>query len=335
LQKIQNNIPYSYFTFKLNSGIISSMIKRFQLLAILLIFLFVFDFAKNIKTGEIIHKTLSYGPQNSSVGCNTLSSCVPNFSSIIISPTPTLGIPEDKITENVQVGEKINAPIQNDYCLNIPVLTYHRIQPQSVAIERGQTAGSVDNGIFDQQMAYLMSNGYHTITAEDLVSALKNHLELPSKSIVITLDDGYENAYTYAYPVAQKYNLVLNLMISTGLVGNQDFLSWDRIKEMRNSGLVYFTNHTWSHYAVGHGLQEKIQYEIQTAKQQLEQYTGQVINIFTYPYGSFSPDAIQILQQDGFIGGFSTIPGRLQCESYIMTLHRTGIGNSPLSSYGL
>ena len=234
-----------------------------------------------------------------------------------------------------EVGEKINAPIQNDYCLNIPVLTYHRIQPQSVAIERGQTAGSVDNGIFDQQMAYLMSNGYHTITAEDLVSALKNHLELPSKSIVITLDDGYENAYTYAYPVAQKYNLVLNLMISTGLVGNQDFLSWDRIKEMRNSGLVYFTNHTWSHYAVGHGLQEKIQYEIQTAKQQLEQYTGQVINIFTYPYGSFSPDAIQILQQDGFIGGFSTIPGRLQCESYIMTLHRTGIGNSPLSSYGL
>ncbi|MBI2031075.1 MAG: polysaccharide deacetylase family protein [Candidatus Levybacteria bacterium] len=312
------------------------MIKRIQLLVVLLIFLFIFDFAKNIREGGIIHKTLSYSAeQNSSSDCNSLSNCTPIFSSALILPTPTLGIPENKITENVPVDEKINAPVQNDYCLTVPVLTYHRIQPQSIAVEKNQTAGSVDNEIFDQQMAYLSSSGYSTITAEELINALRNHTGLPAKSVVITLDDGYENAYTYAYLIAQKYQIKLNLMIATGLVGNQDFLIWDQIKEMRNSGLVYFTNHTWSHYAVGNGSYEKIQYEIQTAKGQLEQYTGQTINIFTYPYGSFSPNAIQILQQDGFIGGFSTIPGKVQCESYIMTLHRTSIGNSPLSSYGL
>jgi len=311
------------------------VIKKLQLLAVLLVFLFIFDFAKNIKEGEVVQKTLSYGSRQNSSVCNSLSSCAPNFSSALISPVPTLGIPEDKITENVLVDEKINAPIQNDYCLNIPVLTYHRVQPQSVAIEKNQTAGSVDNGIFDQQMAYLTSNGYHTITAEELVNALKNHTTLSPKSIVITLDDGYENAYTYAYPVAQKYNIIINLMISTGLVGNSDFLSWDQIKEMKTSGLVFLTSHTWSHYAIGHGPAEKIQYEIQTAREQLEQYTGQPINIFTYPYGSFSNNAIEILKNNGFIGGFSTIPGKLQCESYIMTLHRNRVGNAPLSAYGL
>ena len=292
----------------------------------------------NIKEGEIIHKTLSYGIGQNSFSlstCNSLSSCAPNFSSSIISPTPTLGIPENKITENVQVDEKINAPIQNDYCLNIPVLTYHRIQPQSVAIEAGQTAGSVDNGIFDQQMAYLVGNGYRTITAEDLVIALKNHSSLPAKSIVITLDDGYENAYIYAFPIAQKYNIMINLMVSTGLVGNHGFLSWDQIKEMKRSGLVFLTSHTWSHYAVGHGSLGKIQYEVQTSKQQLEQNTGQTVNIFAYPYGSFNNNVISTLQNDGFIGAFSTIPGFLQCDSFIMTLHRNRVGNAPLSSYGL
>lgn len=310
------------------------MIKKIQLLVVLLLFLFIFSFVRNARDG-IVPKTLSYGSgENFSSSCNSLSNCVPIYSSALVSFTPTPGIPENKITENVKI-EVTNAPVKNDYCINVPVLTYHRIQPQSVAIEKGQTAGSVDNEIFDQQMGYLASNGYHTITAGELVNALKNHSVLPSKTIIITLDDGYENAYTYAYPIAQKYNMVINLMISTGLVGNQDFLTWDQIKEMKNSGLVYFTNHTWSHYAVGHGSVEKIQYEIQTVKQQLEQYTGQAINIFTYPYGSFSPGAIEILRNDGFIGGFSTIPGKLQCESYIMTLHRTSIGNSPLSSYGL
>lgn len=314
------------------------MIKRIQLLAVLFILLLIFEFLGNIKEGEVINKTLSYGIGQKSFSlstCNSLSSCAPIFSSSIISPTPTLGIPENKITENVQVDEKINAPIQNDYCLNIPVLTYHRVQPQSAAIEKGQTSGSVDNGIFDHQIAYLVGNGYHTITAEDLVNALRNHSSLPAKSIVITLDDGYENAYTYAFPIAQRYNIMINLMVSTGLVGNSGFLSWDQIKEMKTSGLVFLTSHTWSHYAIGQGSSDKIQYEVQTSKQQIEQYTGQTVNVFTYPYGSFSPDAIKILQQDGFIGAFSTIPGTLQCESYIMTLHRTSIGNSPLSSYGL
>ncbi|OGH38332.1 MAG: hypothetical protein A3B44_01665 [Candidatus Levybacteria bacterium RIFCSPLOWO2_01_FULL_38_21] len=313
------------------------MIKRIQLLAVLIIFLFIFEYFGNVKKGEIIHKTMSYGYQSSPMVCNSLSFCTPVLSSNIITltSTPTLGIPEEKITENVKVDEKINTPLKNHYCLNVPVLTYHRIQPQSVAIEKGQTAGSVDNRVFDQQMAYLVSNGYHTITAEELVNALKNHSGLSPKSIVITLDDGYENAYSYALPIIRKYNVVINLMVATGLVGSPNFLSWDQIKEMKASGLVYLTSHTWSHYAIGRGSQDKIQYEIQTAKQQLEQNTGQAINIFAYPYGSFSPSAIQILQQDGFIGAFSTISGFLQCDSYIMTLHRSHIGNAPLSAYGL
>ncbi len=107
-------MPYSYFTFKLNSGIICLMIKKLQLLAVLLIFLFIFSFVKNIKEGGVIHKTLSYSAgQNSSSACNSLSNCVPIFSSATVSPTPTLGIPENKITENVKV-EITNVPVEND-----------------------------------------------------------------------------------------------------------------------------------------------------------------------------------------------------------------------------
>lgn len=221
------------------------------------------------------------------------------------------------------------------FCLNVPVLLYHHIQPQTQAVERGQTALSVDNGVFDQQMAYLVSSGYTTITAKTLVDALRNKNQVPSKSILVTLDDGYRDGFDYAYPIFQKYRITANLLIPTGLLGGSDYMSWDQLKEMKNSGLIYLIDHSWSHYSVNYGSADKIKYEINTARQQLQDNTGQTVDIFGYPYGGFNDLDISVLQQEGFAGAFSTIPGVWQCDSFIMALHRTRIGNAPLSYYGL
>lgn len=221
------------------------------------------------------------------------------------------------------------------FCLHVPVLMYHHIQPESVAKTLGQTALTVDDGIFDTQMQYLSQNGYTTLFANDFINALISKQSLPAKSVVITIDDGYEDNYIYALPILQKYGIKANIMIATGLMGNSNMLSWNQVKDLKNSGLVYFTNHTWSHYAINHGLQDKIESEINTAQKQIQENTGEVVNVFTYPYGSFNDNAISTLQKLGIIGAFSEIPGQTQCDSFLMTLHRTRIGNSSLSYYGL
>jgi len=221
------------------------------------------------------------------------------------------------------------------YCLNVPVLFYHHIQPQSQAIDKGQTATSVNNEVFDQQIQYLISRGYTFLTAKELVDALRTKSQVPAKSIVVTLDDGYLDSYQYAYPIFKKYNIKANFMIATGLLGGSDYMVWEQVKKMAGSGLIYFMDHTWSHYGVGYGTADKIRYEISMAKQQLQENTGQTIDIFAYPYGSFNDLSINILKQEGFVGAFSTIFGDWQCDSFIMALHRRRIGNAPLSYYGL
>lgn len=225
-------------------------------------------------------------------------------------------------------------PIPSGYCLNVPVLFYHHIQPQADAIANKHTAQSVDAGIFDQQMAYLNQKGYTTISALDLVSALKNHTGLPGNSVVVTLDDGYIDQFMHALPIARKYNIKLSLLIASGLLNNSGFMNWGQVNEIKNSG-GYIVDHTWSHYSLPAGSVEKIKYEVETAKSQIEQYTGQKVNVFGYPYGSFDNRSIQVLNEDGFLGAFSTLPGTYQCDSFIMALHRTRIGNSSLAYYGL
>ncbi len=253
-----------------------------------------------------------------------IQSLVPILSTHAI-PTPTPN-------ENLQ-------PVSG-YCLRVPVLMYHHVQPEAVAVSRGQTGLTVDPGIFDQQMNYVVTHGYTPITAEQLVLALRNHTGLPEKSIVITLDDGYQDNFDFAYPIFQKYHVVANLMVATGLlggVGNNTYYTWDELAQMVNSGLLYASDHTWSHYSMGSSTVQKDQTEIMTAKQQLESHLGKPQTIFTYPYGTGynNPRVIQELIEDGFIGAFSTIGGSWQCDSYMYALRRIRIGNAPLSGYGL
>ncbi len=221
------------------------------------------------------------------------------------------------------------------YCLRVPVLMYHHIQPEAQSREKGQTSLTVDNGFFDQQMSYLVQAGYTSIFANELTDALRNHTGLPAKSVVITMDDGYSDNFTYALPVLQKYNLKANIMLASGLMGNGDMLTWDQVKGLKSSGLIYFTNHTWSHYAISNNNQEKVNMEIDTGKSVIENQTGQSVNVFTYPYGAFNNNSIAILAQKGYASAFTEIPGQYQCDSFIMTLHRTRVGNSSLLNYGL
>jgi peptidoglycan/xylan/chitin deacetylase (PgdA/CDA1 family) len=242
----------------------------------------------------------------------------------ILTPTPT--------TEPTVTPTPSPTPLSG-YCLRVPVLMYHHIQPQQMAIDKKETSLNVDSGTFDQHMAYLVSQGYTTITADQLVNALISHSPLPAKSIVLTFDDGYKDNFEYAHPIIQKYNLTAHLALATGLVGGENYLSWDQVRQMAGSGRWHIINHTWSHYSLGRGDSAKITYEVTTAKQQIQDNTGQSTDIFVYPYGTLG--GFGTLKELGVKGAFSTIPGQLQCDSILFQLRRTRVGNSPLSSYGL
>lgn len=243
------------------------------------------------------------------------------------SPSPTL-IPTPTI-------------VYTGYCLNVPVLYYHHTAPSEIAKTRGFSSLNVDAGVFDEQMGYLASHGFTTIFAEDLVNALKNHSPLPPKSVVVTLDDSYDDVYSYAFQSAKKYNTKLTVFVPTGLLGGNSatnsYYTWGQLQEMVNSGLVEAENHTWSHYSMGTKGSEKDQYEIKTAEDQLQQNLGKHSAVFAYPYGTNATSSFvqQELAQFGFIGAFSTIGGTYQCDSFIFSLHRTRIGNALFPAYGI
>ena len=63
---------------------------------------------------------------------------------------------------------------------------------------------------FEKQMQYLIDNNWTFFTMSELV---EKKATLPSKSIAITFDDGYEDNFTNAFPILKKYNAKATIYI--------------------------------------------------------------------------------------------------------------------------
>ena len=116
-------------------------------------------------------------------------------------------------------------------------LMYH-----SVDGEKGK--GGIFAEEFEEHIKWIKDK--KTFKMEELKSL---NYTLPQNSILITFDDGYKNNYTLAFPILKKYNIKATIFLNTAYIGNdRDYLNWDEIKEMYESGLVDFQLHTHSHY---------------------------------------------------------------------------------------
>ncbi|MFC1806930.1 polysaccharide deacetylase family protein [Candidatus Omnitrophota bacterium] len=82
---------------------------------------------------------------------------------------------------------------------------------------------------FEDQIVYLKR--YHNIIElSKLIEYYEKGIRLPQKSVVITIDDGYESVYTTAYPLIKKYNIPVTIFLSTDFIERKQFLWTDRIE---------------------------------------------------------------------------------------------------------
>lgn len=182
---------------------------------------------------------------------------------------------------------------------SIPVLLYHRVGPETDDL-------TISTARFEQDMASLAEDGYHTLSLAQVARRLQGHKpQLPDKPLLITFDDGYLDNYANALPILQKYSMKASFYIITGMVGNQDRLTGAQIREMAAAGMD-FGSHTVTHRRLAELSPQEVADELEQSKFALEQTLGKAVNFIAYPCGSYRPDTLQAAGQAGYIGGFST-----------------------------
>lgn len=218
-------------------------------------------------------------------------------------------------------------------CVHLPVIFYHHIQDPAIAKAGGYQSLNVNIDAFKNQMAYLKKRGYNTVNVSSLINFFDGGTAVPANSILLTFDDGYEDFYTNAYPILRDSGFQATMFLPTGLLANSGYLTWDQVKEMAGSGLLYFANHTWSHYPAT-GTPSKVRTEITLADSQLNTYGLNSLKVFAYPYGTAPAWTQTYLGSIDYKLAFSTNIGSTLCKQQRFALPRIRIGNATLSAYG-
>lgn len=159
----------------------------------------------------------------------------------------------------------------------------------------------------DEIIKKKVKKGYKFISLDDLYKIYSREMKAP-KFICITLDDGYENNCTVAYPIFKKYSCPFAIAITTGLCDgsvkpwwcdNVKFLSLEQIRAMSQDSLCTISAHTLSHPRLSTLSYDEQKREITESIKQLEQLTGKQIKHFAYPHGDFNNDTLSILNELG------------------------------------
>ena len=125
---------------------------------------------------------------------------------------------------------------------------YHYISVPPAGADIYRRDLSVTPALFESHLKYLTDAGYHAITLDDLLYALAQGRELPAKPVILTFDDGYEDNYTNAFPLLQKYNMVGHFFIISDFVNQErpGYMTWPQIEEMAAAG-QRFGSHSRDH----------------------------------------------------------------------------------------
>ena len=215
---------------------------------------------------------------------------------------------------------------------SIPVLMYHHFD------ESESSTVTIHPDEFEEQMRYLQSEGYTALSNQALLDIINNEKEMPEKPIVITMDDGYESNYTYAYPIIKKYDMFATIyVIGSKMRETNDSeyppeipkLSWEQAKEMVDSGYMDIQSHTFDmHYKLPNEsgkeialitgpvnmdgiLETEEEYEARVItdltenKRLIEEKIGNDVIALAYPYGAFNDDSERLLKESDYLMSFT------------------------------
>jgi hypothetical protein len=190
----------------------------------------------------------------------------------------------------------------------------------------GETTGNQISEIgFQALMQALKDNGFQTITSLQLVDFLERNAKIPSRSVLLILDDRRPGTVSLQFmPYLDEFNWTLTLAWPIGagdastdrkpasniLPGENFTTLWQQMEAYYASGRLDVQAHGVVHnMGMGPDAEDEfITSELQGSMDAIRQHFNQPPIAIIWPLGDFSPRAAEIARQLGYRLGFTVNP---------------------------
>lgn len=207
----------------------------------------------------------------------------------------------------------------------LPVLMYHFFYDDNKYYKKDSNWLKISD--FEDQLKYMSENNYNFPTWEEVNDFIDGKYKLPTKSVVLTVDDGDDSFFDLAVPLLQKYKIPATSFVVTSWYGhrydpNMKYVVWeshsDQMHQSGENGKGRMVN--WSKSEIVSDLKES------------SRILGGA-DVFCYPFGHYNDTAIAALKEADYKLAFTVEGGRVSKSDNKYTLPRVRVGDGNSLSY--
>lgn len=171
----------------------------------------------------------------------------------------------------------------------------------------------------------------------DISDATRKIQELRG-SLEDQLESGIAILKKYPLQIVEKIISGLNRIWSVEFdEADRDFLNWDEVHAMHNSGLISFGSHTVDHQILNTLDKSEIERELSVSKEKLLEHgvVGPSFIPFCYPNGNYTPEIAGMVRSARYQVAVTTRKGWNRFDADMFTLKRIGIHQDMTSTVPL
>jgi len=189
-----------------------------------------------------------------------------------------------------------------DFCNNsVPIFAYHRV-------ENANDIYSVSPKDFDEQMAYLHTEGYRSMNLDEYAVARQKNEKL-YKRMVLIFDDGYMDNLTNAAPIMQKYGYTGSIFLAVKFEGWPGYLDWDNDLKLLKYGWE-IGSHTYNHKPLTKLTPKQVDYELIKSKEYVQGlYNPPSGPTLSYPTGACNKQVAKQVADAGYAAAVCGVVG--------------------------
>jgi peptidoglycan/xylan/chitin deacetylase (PgdA/CDA1 family) len=196
----------------------------------------------------------------------------------------------------------------------IPILNYHSVGDAVAEY-------TVEARDFDQQLDWLAGQRFRTISLRELADSRAKAAPLPQRAIILTFDDGTEDAVRLVLPALSKRGMRGTFFIVTNFVGQPGYLTWDAVRALSAAGME-IGSHSETHPRLSEASDDRIRIELVASKARLEAELRHPLEALAYPYNSVRSRIIAFARDAGYRVAVS---GAAHGGADLLNLRRTTI----------
>ncbi len=224
----------------------------------------------------------------------------------------------------LSLAAPLNGVVRANSARRVPVLMYHSIADDADAGVHPYFRTVTTPQVFQQQIELLKREGYTTIglaaAAALLQQPFDERADSSDRKVVITFDDAFADVHTTALPVLERAGFSATVFVPSAFIGRRFLGGRACMDAVQLRVLVAhgfeIGSHSVSHCKLVELDRKALAGELADSKRQVEDCTGQEVNLFSYPFRfpeanrHFVRTLGELLQSSGYRAGVTTSIGR-------------------------